>query len=41
VEVLAGREEPREIDGDVIAPARRLAVTVRPAALTVCVPEEG
>jgi len=38
VEVLADREQPRELDGDVIAPGRRLTVTIRPSALTVCVP---
>ncbi|MFI5907102.1 diacylglycerol/lipid kinase family protein [Dactylosporangium sp. NPDC051541] len=38
VEVQATRDEPRELDGDVIAPARRLAARVRPGALTVCVP---
>ena len=39
VEVQATRDEPRELDGDVIAPARRLAARVRPGALVVCVPE--
>ncbi|WP_433057316.1 diacylglycerol/lipid kinase family protein [Dactylosporangium sp. CS-033363] len=39
VEVHAARDEPRELDGDVIAPARRLAARVRPGALVVCVPE--
>ncbi|MER7003986.1 diacylglycerol kinase family protein [Dactylosporangium sp. NPDC000555] len=39
VEVLAAREEPREIDGDVIPPDRRLAARVRPGALIVCVPQ--
>ncbi|MEV6931897.1 diacylglycerol kinase family protein [Dactylosporangium sp. NPDC051485] len=38
VEIHATREEPREIDGDVIAPGRRLSARVRPGALTVCVP---
>jgi diacylglycerol kinase family enzyme len=38
VEILAGRDEPRELDGDVIAPARRLAARVRPGALVLCVP---
>jgi YegS/Rv2252/BmrU family lipid kinase len=38
VEILTPREEPRELDGDVVAPARRLAARVRPGALIVCVP---
>ncbi|WP_432835944.1 diacylglycerol/lipid kinase family protein [Dactylosporangium sp. CA-092794] len=38
VEILASRDEPRELDGDVIAPARRLAAEIRPGALTLCVP---
>lgn len=38
IEVLTGRDEPRELDGDVIAPARRLVVRVAPAALLLCVP---
>ncbi|WP_433084131.1 diacylglycerol/lipid kinase family protein [Dactylosporangium sp. CA-052675] len=38
VEIHAARDEPRELDGDVIAPARRLAARVRPGALVVCVP---
>jgi diacylglycerol kinase family enzyme len=37
IEVRSDRAQPRELDGDVIAPARSLSVTVRPAALTVCV----
>lgn len=35
VEITAERPLPREVDGEVIAPARTLAVAVRPAALTV------
>jgi len=38
VEVLATGNEPRELDGDAIAPERRLAARVRPGALVVCVP---
>ncbi|GGM19358.1 hypothetical protein GCM10007977_020780 [Dactylosporangium sucinum] len=38
VEVRTGREEPRELDGDVVAPARRLVARVRPGALLLCVP---
>jgi YegS/Rv2252/BmrU family lipid kinase len=38
VEVRSNHEQPRELDGDVIAPSRSLTVTVRSAALTVCVP---
>jgi YegS/Rv2252/BmrU family lipid kinase len=40
VEVTSGREQPRELDGDVIAPARSLTVTIRPRALCLCVPED-
>jgi diacylglycerol kinase family enzyme len=38
VEVRSNREQARELDGDVIAPARSLVVCVRPAALILCVP---
>jgi diacylglycerol kinase family enzyme len=38
VEVISDRMQPREIDGDVIEPGRRLIATIRPDALTVCVP---
>jgi diacylglycerol kinase family enzyme len=36
IEVLSDRIRPRELDGDVIAPARSLIVTVRPRALIMC-----
>jgi diacylglycerol kinase family enzyme len=36
--VLSDRAQPRQLDGDVIAPSRSLTVTVVPAALQVCVP---
>ena len=39
VEILSDREQPRQLDGDVIAPGCRLAVTVRPSALELCVPQ--
>lgn len=38
VEILATGDEPRELDGDAIAPERRLAARVRPGALVLCVP---
>jgi diacylglycerol kinase family enzyme len=38
VEILSDRQQPRELDGDVIAPARSLIITIRPSALTICVP---
>jgi diacylglycerol kinase family enzyme len=38
VEVFSDRAQPRELDGDLIEPARSLEVTVRPAALLLCVP---
>lgn len=41
VRVDSDRVQARELDGDVIAPARHLQVAIRPAALTVCVPAGG
>jgi diacylglycerol kinase (ATP) len=41
VEVTADTPLPREVDGEVVAPARTLTVAVRPAALTVRVPVPG
>jgi diacylglycerol kinase family enzyme len=38
VEITAETPLPREVDGEVVAPSRTLAVTVRPAALIVRVP---
>jgi diacylglycerol kinase family enzyme len=38
VQVISDRQQPRELDGDVIAPARSLIINVRPSALTVCAP---
>ena len=38
VEITADVPLPREVDGEVVAPARRLNVAVRPGALTVRVP---
>jgi YegS/Rv2252/BmrU family lipid kinase len=38
VEVHSVREQARELDGDVVAPARMLVATVSPAALLLCVP---
>ena len=38
VEVFSDRAHPRELDGDLIEPARSLEVTLRPAALLICVP---
>jgi diacylglycerol kinase family enzyme len=37
VEILSNRMQPREVDGDVIEPGRRLIAVVWPKALTVCV----
>jgi len=36
--VTSDRDEPRQLDGDVIDPGRTLAVAVRPSALEICVP---
>jgi diacylglycerol kinase family enzyme len=38
VEVFSNRPQPRELDGDLIEPARALDVTIRPEALCLCVP---
>ena len=38
VTVTSDRENPRELDGDVVEPGRTLAVTVRRRALQLCVP---
>ncbi len=35
----ARRPEPRELDGDVIAPGRSMEITMRRGALTLCVPQ--
>ncbi|HEV7898391.1 MAG TPA: diacylglycerol kinase family protein [Planosporangium sp.] len=40
VEITSDREQPRELDGDVIEPGRSLTVTVRPRTLCLCVPED-
>lgn len=39
VEITSDRVQPRQLDGDVIDPGRRLLVTVRPGALWLCVPQ--
>ena len=39
VTVTSDREQPRQLDGDTIEPGRTLAVTVRPSALELCVPQ--
>ncbi|VTR76115.1 diacylglycerol/lipid kinase family protein [Cellulomonas hominis] len=39
IRVVSTREEARQLDGDVIDPGRSLTVTVRPAALELCVPQ--
>jgi diacylglycerol kinase family enzyme len=39
VEITAETPLPREVDGEVVTPARTLTVAVRPAALTVRVPD--
>ncbi|HUY44261.1 MAG TPA: diacylglycerol kinase family protein [Streptosporangiaceae bacterium] len=38
IEIRAGADLPREVDGEVIAPGRSLTITVRPGALLVRVP---
>ena len=39
IEIVSNREQARQLDGDAIAPGRRLAITVRPSALELCVPQ--
>ena len=39
VEVVSDRDQPRQLDGDAIAPGRTLVVTVRPRVLRLCVPQ--
>ena len=41
VEIRAGTELPREVDGEVITPGRSLTVTLLRRALTVRVPPSG
>jgi diacylglycerol kinase family enzyme len=41
VEVTSDREQPRELDGDVIEPGRALSVSIKPGALCLCVPDEA
>jgi diacylglycerol kinase family enzyme len=41
VEVTCARSQPRQVDGDVIEPGRRLHAIMRPHALTMCVPSEA
>jgi len=38
ITVTSDRDEPRQLDGDVIDPGRTLAVAVRPGAIEICVP---
>lgn len=39
VEIISDRDQPRQLDGDAIAPGRTLTVTLRPRALVLCVPQ--
>jgi len=41
VQLVADHVQPREVDGDLIAPSDRLTVTIRPRVLTVCVESGG
>lgn len=38
VEIVSNRVQPREVDGDVIEPDRRMSAVIRPKALRLCVP---
>ena len=39
VEIISDRDQPRQLDGDAIAPGRTLTVSLRPNALMLCVPQ--
>jgi diacylglycerol kinase family enzyme len=39
IRVVSDREQPRELDGDVIEPGHELSVRVLPGALWLCVPQ--
>jgi hypothetical protein len=41
VDIRSPKVQPRELDGDVIAPAKSLSVHVREKALTVCVAKDA
>jgi YegS/Rv2252/BmrU family lipid kinase len=40
IEITSDREQPRQLDGDLIRPDRSLVATVRPGALCLCTPED-
>ena len=39
VEIRSNRAQPRQLDGDLIEPGRSLKISLRPAALLLCVPQ--
>jgi diacylglycerol kinase (ATP) len=39
INVTSDRDQPRQLDGDVIDPGRTLRITIRPGALELCVPQ--
>ena len=39
--VTLNREQPWELDGEVMGPARQLTVAARPGALLLCMPPES
>jgi diacylglycerol kinase family enzyme len=39
VEIRSNRAQPRQLDGDTIAPGKHMLITVRPRALLLCVPQ--
>jgi diacylglycerol kinase family enzyme len=39
VEIRSNRAQPRQLDGDTIAPGKHMLITVRPKALLLCVPQ--
>jgi diacylglycerol kinase family enzyme len=38
VEIHSDQVQPRELDGDLVAPSDTMTVSVRPGALVLCVP---
>ena len=39
VDIVSDRAQSRQLDGDLIDPGRTLKISVRPAALVLCVPQ--
>ncbi|WP_285555277.1 diacylglycerol/lipid kinase family protein [Actinoplanes regularis] len=39
VEIYSNRAQPRQLDGDLVAPGKAMKISVRPKALLLCVPQ--